>query len=92
MHSTSRLADTTSATGWEQYWRSPSKEELDKEKENIGEELEAKAEEAEVVLGAVEATKATAGCEGCTSAPFEGEGLVILRNTSYNRDIRRLRN
>ena len=77
MHSTSKLADTTSATGWEKSRLFLS---------------EGGGREEEVEAGTVfEALKAAAAvdCSGYPSAPFEGEEVVMLRNKSWNEIIKR---
>ena len=80
MHSTSKLADTTSATGWE------------KSRLFLSEGGGREEEEEEVEAGTVfEALKAAAAvdCSGYPSAPFEGEEDVMLRNKSWNEIMKR---
>ena len=77
MHSTNKLADTTSATG--------------REKSRLLLSEGGGREEEEVVPGTVfEALKAAAAdCNGYPSAPFEGEEVVMLRNKSWNENMKK---
>lgn len=78
MHSTNKFADTTSATGW-------LKSRL------LLSEGEGREEE-EVEVGSVfKALKAAAAvdCNGYPSAPFEDEDVVMLRNKSWDENMKK---